>query len=135
LDARGVENMSVQVPTDTGKPVFVLVGPVPDAADVLCRSGGVIVSYRSAVDVRLRSPAGAVQAVVLAGEGPLGELSDALEWIRHRWPRCCSVVVGEAGDADREVAARTGGALYFARPVEPAEWNMLVGAVGRNARA
>lgn len=105
--------------------MVLVIGSVPDAADVLSGSGGLVVSYRTLADARLGCPAGQVQAVVLACEMTCDGVGKALEWVRQRWPRCSSVVIGDAGDAQREIAARSGGAMYFAKPVERAQWNML----------
>lgn len=138
MDARGVKNLSARSATDR-KPYVVVVGSEPSAAEVLSELGGLVVSYRTVQDARLAGPVGPAEVAVLAGESPLATLDDALSWIRKRWPHCSSVVVGDAGDTEREVAARSGGAMYFARPVEAAEWNMLAehaltGAAGRATR-
>ncbi len=138
MNARGVKNLSARSATDK-KPFVLVVGSVPSGAEVLSELGGLVVSYRTVQDAQLAGPAGPVKAAVLAGESPSETLGNALSWIRKRWPHCSSVVVGEAGDAQREIVARSGGAMYFARPVESAEWNMLAehaltGAAGRATR-
>lgn len=127
MTARGYENMSASQPAEaTGKGTVVCVGNGKTrAADALSECGGVVVSYRKVSDMLHNSPAGKVRMTVLEnGESP-GAIDKALSWIRRRWPRCCTVVVGKAGCMETEMAARCGGAMFFPEPVTQQQWRVL----------
>ncbi len=127
MTARGYRNLSASRATKTvGKGTIVCVGNEKTrAADALSECGGVVVSYRTVSDMMHNSPAGKVSMTVLEnGESP-GAIGKALSWIRHRWPRCCTVVVGEAGNMETELAARCGGAMFFPEPVAVEQWQAL----------
>ena len=110
--------------TDKGTVVLVGNGKTR-AADALSERGDVVVSYRKLSDMMQSRPAGLVAMTILEdGESP-GAIDRALRWIRHRWPRCCTVVVGKAGCYETELAARRGGAMFFAEPVVGEQWQAL----------
>ncbi|KPK85596.1 MAG: hypothetical protein AMJ81_03305 [Phycisphaerae bacterium SM23_33] len=93
---------------------------------VLKVNKGSLVTYRKAEDVLLNSPAGRVVLIILAAGDDPETLGRNLAWMRHRWPRCPIAVIGEKGGGATEMAARIGGASYFARPVRPEEWAAMV---------
>jgi len=90
---------------------------------------GSLITYRRAEDVLVNSPAGKIALIILASTDDPATLSRTLRWMRHRWPRCPIAVVGDSGGDPLELAARSGGASYLARPVAAEQWATLVGHV------
>jgi hypothetical protein len=78
--------------------------------------GGATLFYSSSSDLLRAQPAAGMVLVVFGQLVPLEQLGRLLRWARHRWPRCCMAVIGQAGQAGREMAARCGGALYLVPP-------------------
>lgn len=89
-------------------------------------NNGALITYRRAEDVMLNSPSGRVALIILANSDDSETMGRILSWMRHRWPRCPAVVIGEMGGGDMEIAARKGGASYLTRPVSPQQWAGLV---------
>ena len=87
---------------------------------------GTLVTYRKAEDILLNAPAGRVVLIILAADDDLTRLGKTVAWMRRRWNRCPITVVGDKGNAQQELAARSGGASYLTRPVGPHEWAALV---------
>lgn len=87
---------------------------------------GTLITYRRAEDAMTYSPAGKVALIILAcGEKP-DVVRHTLKWMRHRWPHCPLVVIGQSGGGAMEMAARTGGASYLTRPVQADQWTGLL---------
>lgn len=89
-------------------------------------NNGALITYRRAEDVMLNCPSGRVALIILANSDDPETMGKILSWMRHRWPRCPAVVIGETGAGDMEIAARKGGASYLTRPVSPQQWDGLV---------
>ena len=87
---------------------------------------GCLVTYRRAEDLMYNAPAGKVALVILATRDNPTMVRRTLRWLRHRWPRSPVMVVGDEGCGDHEMAARTGGANYLARPITPQQWSALL---------
>jgi len=92
-------------------------------------NSGCLVTYRSAEDLLRNAPTGKVALVILATEDSPAVISRTLRWLRHRWPRCPITVVGGAGGAEEELAARQGGAYYLTRPVASHQWAAILSHV------
>lgn len=67
-----------------------------------------------------------VVAVILATHDDPETIRQALQWARHRWPRCSVTVVGDVGGQGHEMAARENGANFLTRPVTLAQWRAVV---------
>lgn len=78
--------------------------------------GGATLFYSSASDLLRAQPAAGMVLVMFGQLVPLEQLGRLLRWARHRWPKCCMAVIGQAGQTGREMAARCGGALYLVPP-------------------
>ena len=89
-------------------------------------NNGALITYRRAEDVMLNCPSGRVALIILANSDDPETMGRILSWMRHRWPCCPAVVIGETGGGDMEIAARKGGASYLTRPVSPQQWAGLV---------
>lgn len=89
-------------------------------------NSGCLVTYRRAEDLMSNAPAGEVALVILANESSPVRLDRTLRWLRRRWPRCPLAVVGDRGGGEREMAARSSGAMYLTRPVAAEEWSALL---------
>ncbi len=89
-------------------------------------NNGVLITYRRAEDVMLNCPSGRVALIILANNDDPEAIGRTLSWMRHRWPQCPIVVIGEMGGGAMELAARKGGASYLTRPVGPQQWAGLV---------
>ena len=89
-------------------------------------NNGALITYRRAEDVMLNCPFGRVALIILASSDDPETMGRILSWMRHRWPRCPVVVIGETGGGDMELAARKGGASYLTRPVSSQQWAGLV---------
>ena len=89
-------------------------------------NNGALITYRRAEDVMLNCPSGRVALIILANSDDPETIGKILSWMRHRWPRCPAVVIGETGAGDMEIVARKGGASYLTRPVSPQQWAGLV---------
>lgn len=89
-------------------------------------NSGCLVTYRRAEDLMSNAPAGEVALVILANESTPVRLDRTLRWLRRRWPRCPLAVVGDQGGGEREIAARSSGAMYLTRPVAAEEWSALL---------
>ena len=87
---------------------------------------GALITYRRAEDVMLNRPSGRVALIILANSDDPEAIGRTLSWMRHRWPGCPIVVVGEMGGGAMELAARKGGASYLTRPVSPQQWAGMV---------
>lgn len=92
-------------------------------------NSGCLVTYRKAEDVLLNAPAGRVALMILASEDDPDVIVRILRWMRRRWPHCPVVVIGDEGGGPLEMAARTGGASFLARPVSAEQWSALVSHV------
>ncbi len=89
-------------------------------------NNGALITYRRAEDVMLNCPSGRVALIILANSDDPETTGRILSWMRHRWPRCPAVVIGETGGGEMEIAARKGGASYLTRPVSSQQWAGLV---------
>ena len=94
--------------------------------ELLQVNSGALLTYRKVEDILSTAPAGRVVLVILAGNEAPVAVDKALATMRHRWPRCPVVVIGEPEDRELELAARRGGASYLIRPVRHQEWTALV---------
>jgi DNA-binding response OmpR family regulator len=74
-----------------------------------------------------------VALIILATNEPVERLVRILGWLRHRWPSCPLMVVGDGGHNEYEAAARQGGAYYLTRPVAPAQWADMIAHVATQA--
>jgi FixJ family two-component response regulator len=90
-------------------------------------NNGSLITYRRAEDVLMNCPTGNVALIVLASSDDPAVTSAVLGWMRHRWPRCPLVVIGDGGGGELEMTARKGGASYLARPVSAEQWAAMVG--------
>ena len=90
-------------------------------------NNGFLITYRRAEDLMLNAPVGKVALVILATKenSPAG-LSRTLKWLKNRWPGCPVTVVGTQGGGKEELAARSGGAFFLTRPVDPQQWSALL---------
>ncbi len=86
------------------------------------QGGSSLVMYRRAEDLVLNGPRQAVGLVILAGADGPPVVMRTLQWLKRRWPHCPTTVVGDPGNREMELAARSGGASYLARPVSGQEW-------------
>ena len=89
-------------------------------------NSGCLVTYRKAEDLIYNTPAGKVALVILATEDTAVVIGRTLKWLRHRWPRCPIVVVGDSGGGQHEIVAREGAATYLTRPVSQQQWNAIL---------
>ncbi len=107
--------------------VFRLDSEVDHVADLLSSNGtGRLVTYRKIEDLALNAPRGPVALFVLADDSRPATTRRSLAWAKRRWPTCPSMVVGNPGDRELEMAARSCGASYFVRPVGRLEWAAVV---------
>jgi hypothetical protein len=90
---------------------------------------GRLVVYRRALDLVQNVPAGRILLAILATREAPAALSETLQWLRRRWPRCPIAVVGDEGAGPHEMAARSGGALFLTRPVPAAHWQAILSHV------
>lgn len=95
---------------------------VKEVGEILSRFEATLIRYTSLGDLMQYSPAGRIALAILTNKEPSKRLERLLEGIRHRWPDCRMVVVGDEGGGRYERVARAGGALYLSRPVDVSEW-------------
>lgn len=67
--------------------------------------------------------------VILAGRECAEETGRVLHWLRHRHPHCPVTVIADAGAGEEELTARSGGAIFMARPVTGEQWTALLSGV------
>jgi len=88
-----------------------------------------LITYRRMEDLVFNAPTGKVALVILAANDDPAVTQRTLKWLRHRWHGCPITVVSGAGGEEHEMAARKGGAMYLASPVEPKQWSAMVSHV------
>ena len=59
-------------------------------------------------DVLESIPAGSIHLAIVSGSDDKNRIRWTLRWLRHRWPNCLNVVVGQ----DEQIA-RENGAMFF----------------------
>ena len=110
------------------------VEPMAQALEKL--NSGTLFAYDRPADLRHNPPVGEIDLFVLIDREFLESAADTLEWLDRYWPHAARAVVGSGGSGRQEIAARIGGAMYFADPVLGGQWRSLVHlAVQRANRA
>lgn len=81
-------------------------------------------------------PVDAVDLLVLGPDISPTAVTRITRWSRRHWPRCTTVVLGQAGDGRQERMARQSGAFYFASPMTSLLWNAVLegAAASRSVR-
>lgn len=98
---------------------------------LLQQNTGVLITYRSAMDLIQNAPRGALAMAILAGRECPAEVRTALSWLRRRHPHCPVAVVADTGCGEEELAARLGGAIFMTRPLADEQWSALLTAAAR----
>ena len=99
---------------------------------LLQQKTGVLITYRSAMDLIQNAPNGNVAMVILAGRECPMEMQQVFGWLKRRHPHCPVAVIADTGAGEEELAARIGGAIFMTRPLYEEQWSaLLTGAVAR----
>jgi FixJ family two-component response regulator len=96
---------------------------------LLQQKTGVLITYRSAMELIHNAPSGAVAMVILAGRECPTEMREVFGWLKRRHPHCPVAVIADTGAGEEELAARVGGAIFMTRPVDDAQWSALLTGV------
>lgn len=118
--------------TRQGRQVYIVMvcedlGEAAEVGELLSKvNTGSLITYRRAEDVLLNYPSGRVALIVLADSQDPAKVGRTLKLMRHRWPNCPIVVVGDEGGGELEMAARIEGASYLVRPVSSQQWAGMV---------
>jgi len=102
------------------------------SSSLVARGAGRILSYDNLSDFATNIPVFNVDMVVLSGDVTPQITYRMLRWIRRQWRNCVSVVVGNLGQRDVEIAARRGGAFYLATPTAECDWDIILDGVRQN---
>ncbi|NBB94567.1 MAG: hypothetical protein GVY16_02395 [Planctomycetes bacterium] len=71
-------------------------------------------------------PVNPVDLLVVGADVSEQALTRITRWTRRCWPRCMTVCLGRPGETRQEATARQTGAMYFASPVPPVQWNAVL---------
>lgn len=96
-----------------------------------CGNGRVI-SYDNPSDLAGNIPISNADMVVFAGEQSPELTYGMVRWSRRVWRNCVTVVMGNPGQRELEIASRRGGAYYLTKPTSGYDWDMILEGVRQN---